>query len=170
MLLPRNPGAKTTSWSCFVGTFLLMLALVPQLSLATEPASEAKADETLLLEVQVNGRSIGKIGEFTLRDGKLMARPEELRDLGFRVPNTLVSGHGGLIALSDLPGLTWSIDQKNQELHVTVTDAGLLPTLLQLDGIGTSGRPSRDRERHWRDAQLRLGRHVCRAVRLAALG
>ena len=115
-----------------------MLAFASQLSVATEPSSKAKSDETLLLEVQVNGHSIGKIGEFTLRDGKLMAQPGELRQLGLRIPNALVSDPGGLIALSDLPGLTWSIDQKNQELHVTVADAGLLPTELQLDESGTS--------------------------------
>ena len=34
----------------------------------------------------VNGASTQKIGEFTLRDGALLARPEELGDLGLRVP------------------------------------------------------------------------------------
>ncbi|MGA2086958.1 MAG: hypothetical protein ABSG60_15725, partial [Terracidiphilus sp.] len=43
---------------------------------ATGAAAGASADETLLLDVQVNGHSIGKIGEFTLRRGKLMARPD----------------------------------------------------------------------------------------------
>jgi hypothetical protein len=67
----------------------------------------------LFLDVAVNGRFIGKIGEFTLRHGKLMARPDELRDLRFRVPLSRASETGGLIALSDLPGLTWVLDQKN---------------------------------------------------------
>jgi outer membrane usher protein len=136
----------------------VMLALLPRVAIATEapganPAAPAAAsvsaspavddssaatgansDEILLLEVDVNGHSIGKIGEFILRHGTLMARPDELRDLGFRVPDSRTSGPRSPIALSDVPGLTWSLDQKNQELHVRATDNHLLPTRLQLDG------------------------------------
>jgi outer membrane usher protein len=119
----------------YAGIFLLALTIMPPPPLV---ATEAATDETLLLEVHVNGHSIGKIGEFTLRHGKLMARPVELRDLGFRVPVSLISRvraseSAGLIALSDLPGLTWSIDLKTQELQVTTTNDRLLPTRVQLD-------------------------------------
>jgi len=125
----------------------LVVAIMPELAGATEAADSPAApaatdpvtsgspsdasDETLLLDVQVNGHFIGRIGEFTLRRGKLMARPGELRDLGFRVPVSGASETGGLISLSDLPGLTWAIDQKNQVLQVTASDSSLLPTLLQ---------------------------------------
>ena len=91
---------------------------------------DPNADETLLLDVQVNGHPIGKIGEFTLRRGKLLARPEELRDLGFRIPASLVTESGGLVALSVVPGLTWTLDQKEMELYVKVSDSGLVPALL----------------------------------------
>jgi outer membrane usher protein len=146
-----------TRWLRYAGILPLLLAITPRLAVATEVASatsaeaapeaateaafDANADEKLLLEVQINGHSIGKIGEFTLRQGKLMARPDELRDLGFRVPASLAAGPGGLIALSDLPGLTWSIDQKNQVLRVTASDSALLPTVLQPEGReGLGGR------------------------------
>lgn len=117
-----------------------MLTIVPQFAAGSEKASNvgsqaaprASMDEPLLLEVQVNGHSIGKIGEFTLRQGKLMARPDELRDLGFRVPAAHASAPG-LIQLSDLPGLTWTIDSKAQELQILATNECLLPTLLQAD-------------------------------------
>ncbi len=132
------------------GIFLLLLALLPRLALASgttavtstgavpesptetsfEEASNPNSDQKLLLEVWINGRSIGKIGEFTLRRGKLMALPDELRDLGFRVPDSLLSRPGTLVALADLHGLTWTIDQKNQILRVTASDSALLPTLL----------------------------------------
>jgi outer membrane usher protein FimD/PapC len=91
-------------------------------------------DQVLLLDVQINGHSIGKIGEFTLKHGQLMARPEELRDLGFRVPASLIAGPDGLINLNDIPGLIWSLDQRNLALHVTVSDSRLLPTLLEPGG------------------------------------
>jgi len=96
--------------------------------------ASAAASETLLLEVYVNGHSIGKIGEFTLRRGKLVARPDELRALGFRVPLSRASETGGLIAMSDLPGVTYSIDELNQVLRVTASDSALVPTVLKLYG------------------------------------
>ena len=70
-----------------------------------------------------------------------MARPDELRNLGFRVPLSQTSETGGLIALSDLPGVTYSIDQENQVLRVTASDSSLLPTVLQPYGReGEAGR------------------------------
>jgi outer membrane usher protein len=123
------------------------MAALPQLSAATGPVASAAPppsnpavansaappsnDETLYLDVQVNGRSIGQIGEFTLRHGLLWARPDELRDLGFRVPVSRASETGGLVGLSDLPGLHWILDEKNQVLQVTAADGALLPALLQ---------------------------------------
>jgi outer membrane usher protein len=121
---------------------LAVLTLMPALAFASDaPADPAdgaaagapSADEVLLLEVQVNGRSIGKIGEFTLRHGRLMARPEELRDLGFRVPASSSAQPGGLVALSELPGVIWTLDQKNQRLLITASDSSLLPATLQVN-------------------------------------
>lgn len=102
--------------------------------LAAAAAAAAASDQILLLEVEVNGRSIGKIGEFTLRHGTLLARPGELRGLGLKVPDILAAKPGSLVALSDLPGLTWNIDEKNLVLHVTVNESRLVPTRLQPEG------------------------------------
>ncbi|MGA2649184.1 MAG: fimbria/pilus outer membrane usher protein [Terracidiphilus sp.] len=108
---------------------------------ASGAASSADSDETLFLDVAINGRFIGKIGEFTLRHGKLLARPDELRDLRFRVPVSRASETGGLVSLSAIPGLTWVLDEKNQVLHVTASDSALLPTvLLPLGREDTGGR------------------------------
>ena len=121
--------------------------MTPRLAVADEAANsvpnaavpDPNADQILLLDVQVNGHSIGKIGEFTLRHGMLMARPDELRDLGFRIPASLAPAPGALIPLSDMPGLTWKLDQKNLELLITISDSGLVPTLLQPSGTETAG-------------------------------
>ena len=91
-------------------------------------------DEPLLLEVFINGHSTGKIGEFVMRHGTLLTRPQELRDLGFRVPDSLTKG--ALIEVSSVPGLIWSLDEKNQTLHISVDNSALTPTL-----IGASGKP-----------------------------
>ena len=131
------------------------------LVLTTMPRQATAADQTLLLEVQVNGHSIGKVGEFTLRDRRMMAQPDELRDLGFKVPDSLITGDPAsrssgaltLIALSDLPGLAWRVDQETQTIYVTTSDDHLLPALLLLDesARSTSG-PLIERQRH--DDQL----------------
>jgi outer membrane usher protein len=92
--------------------------------------------DKLLLDVQINGYSTGKIGEFTLRNGKLLARAQELHDLGLRLPAALLSTPDLLVGLSDLPGVTCSIDQKKQMLLITASDSALLPTLLLPEGIG----------------------------------
>jgi outer membrane usher protein len=133
LLKRRDTGCAATKWLPYTGIILFALTIVP---LQADPA-----DQTLLLDVQVNGHSINKVGEFTMRDGELMARRSELRDLGFTVPLILFPKnpiHGApepdeLVALSDVPGLTWSIDQKSQQLILTATDVRLLPTLLQVD-------------------------------------
>jgi outer membrane usher protein len=161
-LFRRNdPVCVAAHWLRRAGIFFLVLAIAPRLAIATgaataapaeaassaatdvvpEEAADANGDEKLLLEVYVNGHSIGKIGEFTLRRGKLMARPDELRTLGFRVPLSYASQTGGLIAFSDLPGVTYSIDQENQVLRVTARDSALMPTVLQPEGREGFGGP-----------------------------
>ncbi|MFZ1086633.1 MAG: fimbria/pilus outer membrane usher protein [Terracidiphilus sp.] len=115
-----------------------MLSTFPLAAVAVDTTEEADqemaASQKLLLEIQINGHSIGKIGEFTLRNGILMARPEELRDLGLRVPATLPVQPGGLIALSELRGVTFTVDRAKMVLLLTASDAALLPTLLLPEG------------------------------------
>jgi outer membrane usher protein len=137
----------------------LVMAVMPQPAAATGPVvsssttadslattdpgttggPSATSDEALYLDIQVNGHSIGRIGEFTLRHGILIARPDELRELGFRVPVSRASETGGFIDLSDLPGLTYVLDEKNQVLRVTASDSALLPNLLQPIGREPAG-------------------------------
>lgn len=97
----------------------------------TDEAADPAVDETLLLEVRINGQPTGKIGEFTLRRGILMARPAELHDLGLQVPNTLAISPDGLVALAALSGLTFNVDVKNLVINVIAATNSLLPTVLQ---------------------------------------
>lgn len=100
----------------------------------------ADADELLLLEVVVNGHSTGKIGEFTLRDGALFARRDELQDVGFRVPDSAAATPDKLIPLASLPGVTVRLDQATQTLQVTAANNRLLPALLRAAGTAAGGR------------------------------
>jgi len=111
----------------------------PASSADTTAGSGASADETLFLEVDVNGQPTGKIGEFIVHRGKLMSRVEELRDLGLRVPESRVARDPhDVIPLSDIPGLTYTLDGKNQQLHITVSENRLVPT--QLEPLGRTRR------------------------------
>lgn len=104
-----------------------------------EMGSSSTSSDTTLLEVIVNGHSTGKIGEFTLRHGLLYVRPDELRALGFRVPEKHVQREGGLIGLSSVPGIRWTIDVPKQQLLVTAVDEALIPSLLE-PNMGETGR------------------------------
>jgi outer membrane usher protein len=103
-------------------------------------ALAAAGDQTLLLELVVNGQDTGKVGEFVLRDGALFAHRSELTDLGIRVPDSVPSTQDDLIALSALPGVTSHLDQATQMLTVTAGTDRLLPTLLRAGATAGSGQ------------------------------
>jgi outer membrane usher protein len=126
------------SWISFKRIVVLALALAPRVVSGEEALPDPHADQVQLLEVQVNGQPTGKIGEFTLRDGRLMAKPDELRDLGILVPASIPLQPGGLIVLSDLPGVRCNIDLKNQELYITASESSLIPTVLTPAGRQTA--------------------------------
>lgn len=121
------------------GPAVLLAAILASLLAAMAPKPARAADQTLLLEVVVNGRPIGKVGEFVLRDGALLARPEELRDLGFRVPEAARPGPDGLVPLLALAAITWRLDQPTQTLHATAPVESLLPALLTAGAAATGG-------------------------------
>lgn len=110
---------------------LLIAAALMLVFLPLRSGMAAKGDQALMLLVFVNDRNIGKIGEFSLRDGALFARPEELHELGFRVPPRLVETKDGFVALADLPNFAARLDRTAQTLHVTAGLEALLPALLQ---------------------------------------
>jgi outer membrane usher protein len=127
----NESAGHAARWVRLIGMVVLIFIALP---LRAETP-----DQTLLLDVQINGRAIGLTGEFTMREGKLLARRTELRDLGLRVPLTLrtrnsePSDANPLILLSDIPGMTWTLDAKTQTLSLKAGDKLLLPTLLELD-------------------------------------
>lgn len=102
----------------------------------------AAGDHLLLIEVVINGHTTGKIGEFTQRDGTLWARRSELRELGFRLPDTAGENDGELLALPLLPGIGWRLNEAAQTLDVTAATDSLLPTVLKSrPDSGTSSVP-----------------------------
>ena len=101
----------------------------------------AVEDQALLLAVIVNRYDTGKIGEFVLREDALLARRQELEDLGFRVPDDVKETSDGLVDVSSLPGIKWRLDKGAQTLTVTAGANSLLPALLELSSSSGSAGP-----------------------------
>jgi outer membrane usher protein len=94
-------------------------------------ASPLHGARDLLLDVIVNGRSIGMLGEFREQHGDLYATRKELESLGFRVaPEALAAGPDTLVALAKLPGISYKVDETSQTITFVSTAAALKPTEL----------------------------------------
>ena len=125
-------GKGVGSLLIFTWILILTLAMIPRAASGAAAVPDPAADPKLLLEVQINGQSIGKVGDFTLRvDRRMMAMPKELHDLGIRVPDSAPRQPGGEVSLSDIPGLQWIYDQPNQMVKITAGAGALLPQVLQ---------------------------------------
>ncbi|WP_439598362.1 fimbria/pilus outer membrane usher protein [Falsiroseomonas sp.] len=99
------------------------------------PASPALAEPApMFLEIVVNGHASGKIGEFVQQGEEILARPQELRALGFVLPRGLEEGEAP-IPLSRIPGLQTRVDVRRQALMVTATDAARQPSELFTGGL-----------------------------------
>jgi outer membrane usher protein len=108
--------------------------MIAALVLSSASLRASAAEQTLELEVVVNGYDTGKIGEFVQRGTALLARPEELADLGIKVPPSQHVGPDKLVPLSDLSGVSWAIDQSTQTMRITASADRLLPELLHVAG------------------------------------
>lgn len=115
------------------GLLLLVLS-------AITPRAAIAEDVTLLLDVQTNGHSVGKIAEFTSRNGVLMARLTELHDIGITTPARFDGGADRLIALSDLPGLSWRVDEQTQTIYLTASSERTTATVLRVGDGNDGGR------------------------------
>jgi outer membrane usher protein len=105
-----------------LGAIVLVVAL---LAGAVASASERK----LALEVILNGRPTGRVGEFIDRDGKLYAKPSELTALGFALPHNIAASKEP-VPLASLANMHARLDEASQTLVVEASDAALLPTRL----------------------------------------
>ncbi|MCB4823542.1 fimbria/pilus outer membrane usher protein [Roseicella aerolata] len=101
------------------------------LALAFLPFPVQGAERRLQLEVRINGRPTGLVGEFVERAGALFARGRELRELGVEAPED-----DALVPLASIPGLGATLDPLTQVLEVSADPAALRRTSLN----GRGGR------------------------------
>src|SRR3954470_417633 len=90
-------------------------------------------DQTLLLEVVINGHSTGKIGQFIDHGGALLARSEELADVGLKVADSVPRSADGLVALSSLSGVTARLDTAAQTILIAARPEQLVAAQLRSD-------------------------------------
>ena len=98
--------------------------------------SNPPGDRALQLDVVINGHPIGLIGEFTERAGKLHATRTELQALGFRLnktPNTTAAAID--LALSALPGVSYTVDERTQTVFLTAPARALEPTQVNQQAV-----------------------------------
>jgi len=105
-----------------------VLILLPKSS----DAHDAEPEQTLELDVIVNGYPVNEIGEFQERGGKLFVTMNELDSLGFVVrPGQSASAY---VSLALVPDLAYRLDDQTQTIFITAADRALKPTLLQAEG------------------------------------
>ena len=94
--------------------------------------SEAVAPgQELMLAVVINGREIGLLGTFQQRGGSLVATRQELRAIGLLpLAGDAAAGDDGIESLSDLPGISYAVDQKHQIIRISAGAASLVPTTI----------------------------------------
>ena len=85
----------------------------------------------LLLEVVINGEPRGQVGEFLRQGRSVLARPQELRDLGFAAAGDAQSA---AIDLAGLKGVTYRIDEAAQQIFFTASIDALAAHRLQVAG------------------------------------
>lgn len=99
----------------------------------------ARADEpVVLLEVLLNGRDTANVGEFTRRDNQLYATPQELTELGFKVPEALAHSTDP-IPLTAIPGLHAEVNERKGIVDFTVPNSALRPARIDVRGGPESG-------------------------------
>lgn len=114
----------------------------PARVLTAARAPGATAD--LYLDVTLNGAPLHLIAHFIERDGRLLASPADLRDLGIAASNA-PTANPARVALDTLPGVTYRYDVTRQTVDLRVPDALLTPHRLDTRALpptppATAGR------------------------------
>lgn len=129
-----------------MGVPVLLRATIASIVLVGCVAPVAAKDASTLLDVWVNGRAIGKIGEFDIRGDALAASTLELAELGLAPRVVPVDGLAELVRES---GFSWKIDSRSAAIYFTAADNRLVsrsfpasktagPALLVESGTGAT--------------------------------
>ena len=112
---------------------LIAAVLAVVLAQGGPAAAAAREGRALQLEVFLNGTSTQLVGAFVEQpDGRLAATRKELAEVGVKPPGT--GGDDDLIALADLPGLSYRYDEPRQRIDITASDDRRVPHVVDARG------------------------------------
>jgi outer membrane usher protein len=107
----------------------LLLGRLVFLICAVPVASCFGQDQWLLLEVNVDGRLTHKIVEFTQHIDTLLARTDDLREIGLQINEKA----GEWTDLHTIPNAIWRVDTQTQVLYLNTDGRTMRPSELTLD-------------------------------------
>jgi len=107
-----EPTGSTEADATGGRTFALGDLDLPELG----PDLSTTSETDLYLEVWRGGHAIGQVGQFRLRDGRLWATLQELRELGLKPGPELAPDADGRVPLDALTGLIYRYDVANQRV------------------------------------------------------
>ncbi|GAB3101690.1 fimbria/pilus outer membrane usher protein [Lysobacter terrae] len=114
-VMTANAGTGTDA-----GSFSLGELDLPSLGGVSAGSADVQAAQTLYLDVYRGDRSLGQLIRVQLRDGRLFATPDDLRQLGLVIDASLPTDETGLLALDAVPGLKYRYDIEGQRLILDV--------------------------------------------------
>ncbi|WP_332659405.1 fimbria/pilus outer membrane usher protein [Brevundimonas sp.] len=117
-----------------------LAAVVAPLPAASAPLQDPPpppggSEETIaLLDVRVNGWSLGLVARFYEANGRLSLPADQFDGLGFLVDEAWVTAVGDerRIWLDQVPGLQWEIDRASQVIYLTAPFERLKPRILEV--------------------------------------
>lgn len=102
------------------GSFSLGELDLPSLGGVSAIAANTQDAQTLYLEAYFGDRALGQLARVQLREGRLLAAPDDLRRLGLVIDPAWATDENGLLALDDVPGLKYHYDVEAQRLVLDV--------------------------------------------------
>lgn len=127
-----KPGHLLCLLLCVIG---LMTAW--QANAGTEPLA---AQESLLLDISINGRSRKRVLEFVQVQGRILANASDLLELDLILPE---NGDQGLIDLTSIPGWSYQLDLQGQAIQLKVPNSSLAPLQLSRTRASPTDLPLR---------------------------
>lgn len=132
----RHDRNRTRFLVCVMASLAAVVAPLPAASAPLQdPPPPGGSEETIaLLDVRVNGWSLGLVARFYEANGRLSLPADQFDGLGFLVDEAWVTAVGDerRIWLDQVPGLQWEIDRASQVIYLTAPFERLKPRILEV--------------------------------------
>jgi outer membrane usher protein len=133
----RHDRNRTRLLVCVMASLAAVVAPLPAASASRQeipPAHGGSGETIALLDVRVNGWSLGLVARFYEADGRLSVPADQFDGLGFLVDEAWVTtvGDERRVQLDRVPDLQWTIDRASQVIDFTAPFDRLKPRRLEI--------------------------------------